>query len=177
MSNDRSMTIALERQDPIARAYEDHALEATRLAYFLVGDAQTAEDLVQDAFVRIMGRWGSLRKPDAFRAYLSRAVVNLSKKHFRRKGLERAFVRREKQVGPSGLESMPDVAVKDELWRALRSLPHRQRTAVVLRYYADMSEHEAADAMGCSVGAINSLVTRALAGLRRRIRASEGDES
>lgn len=177
MSNDGSMTMALEGENRVTRAYAEHAPEATRLAYFLVGDPQTAEDLVQDAFVRILGRWGSLRKPDAFRAYLCRTVVNLSKKHFRRKGLERAFLQRERRTGSSELQAMPDVAVKDELWRALQSLPHRQRAAVVLRYYADLSEQQAADAMGCSVGAINSLVARGLTGLRRQIRVSEGDES
>jgi RNA polymerase sigma factor (sigma-70 family) len=62
---------------------------------------------------------------------------------------------------------------QDVLWRALGELPHRQRTAVVLRYYEDLSEEQTADAMRCSPRAVNALVSRAMAALRQRIQKEE----
>ncbi|MDQ3956871.1 MAG: RNA polymerase sigma factor, partial [Actinomycetota bacterium] len=82
----------------LARLYERHAPEAVRLAYLLIGDRQGAEDIAQDAFVKVAGRFHDLRHPDAFRPYLRRAVVNLCNSHFRRKTVERAFLRREAAV-------------------------------------------------------------------------------
>lgn len=172
-----SVVMTQERRLTAAEAYSAHAPHATRLAYYLVGDAQTAEDLVQDAFVRVLGRWGSLRKPESFRFYLSRTVVNLARKHFRRKHLERAFLRQERSQAGAAEHGLPDISGRDELWNVLQRLPHRQRTAVVLRYYMDMSEQQTADAMDCSANAVNSLVTRALRTLREAIGTDQGETS
>lgn len=79
----------------LARLYEAHAPAAYRLAFLLTGEADLAEDLVQDAFVRIIGRFGQLRSPEAFDAYLRRTVVNLSYGVFRRRRVERAFLAAE----------------------------------------------------------------------------------
>src|SRR5919198_5236446 len=76
--------------------YLRHADEAVRLAYLLTGDRHLAEDLVQDTFVRLAGRLVHLRDPGAFHAYLRRTVVNLTNSHYRRKRLERAYLRRER---------------------------------------------------------------------------------
>ena len=149
--------------DRIAEAYAAYAPGALRAAYFLVGDREVAHDLVQDAFVRIMGRFGSTRQPEKFQAYLNRTLVNLSRSYLRRRGLERRFL----QVMPA--DAVTDPARDDEMWQALRDLPHRQCTALVLRYYMDLSEQQAADAMGCSERALNSLVTRGLSNLRRQL--------
>lgn len=148
----------------MAEAYATYAPGATRAAYFLVGDREVAHDIVQDAFVRILGRFGSRRQPEKFQAYLHQTIVNLSRNHLRRRGLERMFVQRGVPAS-----SEPDPGTDDEMWQALQTLPHRQRTALVLRYYLDMSEREAADAMGCSDSAVNSLVTRGLASLRGQL--------
>src|SRR3954447_9659168 len=74
--------------------YLRHADGAVRLAYLLTGDMTLAEDVVQDAFVRLAGRLVHLRDPGAFEAYLRRTVVNLSRSHFRRRYVERAYLQR-----------------------------------------------------------------------------------
>lgn len=152
--------------------YVRHAPAALRLAFFLTGDRELAQDLVQDAFVRIAGRFGHLRTPDAFEAYLRRTIVNLFTSHLRRLRLERAELARERAARP--IETMPADAVEhDDLVRALRHLPERQRAAVVLRFYEDLTEREAADVLRCSTGAVNSLVSRAMASLRDEMRGWE----
>ncbi len=122
----------------VATAYSEHAPGLARLAFLLTGDAWLAEDLVQEAFVRAVGRFVHLRRSEALHAYLRRTVVNLVGKHVRRAKLERAYV---VQAAPgSRAASQPDVALQEELWCALRKLPHRQRAALVLRFYEDLSE-------------------------------------
>jgi RNA polymerase sigma-70 factor (sigma-E family) len=145
---------------------------ALRLAYFLTGQHEVAEDLVQDAFVRVAGRFRYLRVPDAFDAYLRRTIVNLAMSHRRRQRLERAHLVREGAV-PVGTTSQGDPAERDRLWRALLDLPDRQRAAIVLRFYEDLSEREAAAVLGCSSGALNQLVVRGMATLRERIGKDE----
>ena len=78
----------------LGELYVRHADDAVRLAYLLTGDPALAEDLVQDAFVRLAGRLAHLRDPGAFHAYLRKTVVNLSNSHFRRRKVERAYLER-----------------------------------------------------------------------------------
>ncbi len=116
---------------------------ALRLAYFLTGNRELAEDLVQEAFVRVAGRFRHLRMPDAFDAYLRRTIVNLYTSQLRRTKLERAYVSRH-GADPSVASEPGDPAARDDLWRALHTLPERQRAAIVLRFYEDLSEHQSA---------------------------------
>ena len=119
----------------------DMRLSATRLAYLLTGDRQLAEDLVQDASVKLAGRLVHLRDPGAFDAYLRRTVVNLANSHFRRKRVERTYLSRTAAEPPVFGEA-PDTGRRDELWKGLQRLPTRQRTAIVLRVYEDLPEDE-----------------------------------
>jgi RNA polymerase sigma-70 factor (sigma-E family) len=151
--------------------YVRNAPGALRLAYFLSGDRERAEDLVQEAFVRVAGRFRHLRMPDAFDAYLRRTIVNLFTSQMRRANLERAFLARH-AAATSAMSDPGDPATHDELWRALQTLPVRQRAAIVLRYYEDLSEHQSAEILRCSDGALNQLVVRGMAALREQI----GDE-
>jgi RNA polymerase sigma-70 factor (sigma-E family) len=151
----------------LADLYERHAPAAGRLAYLLTGDRVLAEDLVQEAFVRVVGRFRHLRVPDAFEAYLRRTIVNLHTSQLRRRRLERAYLEREGRAEASTTD--PDIDAREELWRAVLALPPRQRAAVVLRFYEDLSERETADALGCSPSAAKSLVARAMQTLRARI--------
>ena len=112
----------------------------------------------------MFARWGNLRDPDSFAAYLNRTIVNLAHKTHRRQGIERRYL--DKQPRVEAVAPQRDYETADELWRQLQSLPQRQRTAIVLRYYEDLSEHQAAEAMGCSETAVASLVQRALGALR-----------
>ncbi|MDP9223174.1 MAG: SigE family RNA polymerase sigma factor [Actinomycetota bacterium] len=155
-----------QRKESVADLYQRHAADAVQLAYLLSGDKHLAEDLAQDAFVRLFGRFQELRKPEAFPFYLRRTIVNLSRDHFRRLQRERALSRRHHS---SELEDdyRPDqVEVRDGLLEALQRLPPRQRAAVVLRYCEGLSEHESAEILQTSVGAVNSLVSRGLGSLR-----------
>lgn len=154
-------TIERTRRDALAEAYGTHAPDAVRLAFLLTGDGELARDLVQDAFVRVAGRWPRTNDPEKFRAYLRKTVANLAKNHFRRRSLERRHLATERPPRP-----VPDVADRGEIIDALLTLPIRQRTAIVLRYYLDLSERDAADAMGCSVAALKALSARAIRHLR-----------
>src|SRR5215210_7157174 len=140
--------------------YSANAQRAGRLAYFLVGDRELAQDLVQEAFLRVFARWGNLREAHSFAPYLNRTIVNLANKTHRRRRIERRYL--DKQPRIEAVASTRDYETADELWRELQSLSQRQRTAIVLRYYEDLSDHQAAEAMGCSETAVASLVQRAL---------------
>jgi RNA polymerase sigma factor (sigma-70 family) len=131
----------------LAQLYARHAAEAIRLAYLITGDRLLAEDLVQDAFVKLAGRLVHLRDPDAFDAYLRRTVVNLANSHFRRKKLERAYLRRT-VAEPPAFGGAPDTDRRAELWKDLQRLPARQRTAIVLRIYEDLPESSVAEILG-----------------------------
>jgi RNA polymerase sigma-70 factor (sigma-E family) len=149
----------------MAELYQAHAPDAARLAYLLTGDRALAEDLVHEAFVRMFGRFRDLRQPDAFRAYLRTTVVNLARSHFRRRKAERAYVERARA---------PDAGATDpggrlEMWEALQRLQPRQRAAIVLRYYEDLTEAQTAEVLGCAVGTVKSLVSRGLERLRTEI--------
>ncbi|MBA2528871.1 MAG: SigE family RNA polymerase sigma factor [Euzebyales bacterium] len=148
-----------------AGVYAAHHPEALRLAYLLCGDAHRAEDTVADVFVKVyrQTRRGAIACP---RAYIRRAVVNEVNSRFRRLALERREARRRWGDDRGTRAADEQLADADQVFTALRSLPQRQRTAVVLRYYADLSEADAAAAMGVSVGTVKSSVSRGLDRLR-----------
>jgi RNA polymerase sigma-70 factor (sigma-E family) len=159
----------------VAELYVRHSPAAWRLAFLLTGDRTAAEDLVQEAFIRVVGRFAHLRVPDAFEAYLRRTIVNLHTSQLRRTRLERSFVERERHVIAGGLvePAAENLGEREELWRELLRLPARQRAAVVLRFYEDLSERETADVLRCSPAAAKSLVARAMETLRTRVREDE----
>lgn len=151
------------RRPTFENLYRAHVGEARRVAYLCVGDLAHAEDIVQDAFIRVLGRFGDLRKPSAFKTYLMQTVISLSKNHFRRRSVERNHPHIAPE--PVGAPTEPD----DELLNALRRLPHRQRTAVVLRYCQDLSENDTAEILQTSTKAVQSLVRRGLATLKKEV--------
>ena len=154
----------------LAELYVRYADGAVRLAYLLTGDVPLAEDIVQDAFVRLAGRLIHLRDPDAFESYLRRTVMNLSTSHFRRRRVERTYLSRTGGAATAqDVRPGPSVEDRDLLWRALGALTKRQRIAVVLRFYEDLSEREVADILKCRPGTVKSLVSRGLETLRNEI--------
>jgi RNA polymerase sigma-70 factor (sigma-E family) len=162
----------LDRTGGLEELYVRNAPAALRLAYFLTGDRDQAEDLVQEAFVRVAGRFLHFRVPDNLPGYLRRTIVNLFTSQLRRRRLERKWLHRQASEDTSRWPTDP--ATRDDLWSALELLPERQRVAIVLRYYEDLSEREAADVLGCSMGALNQLVVRAMSTLREHVRKDEG---
>lgn len=147
--------------------YRDHGPAAFRLAYLLTGSRAGAEDLVQDAFVRMLARLRHVREPEMLRSYLTRTIVNLAKNEYRRQGRLRAFLSSGRGAAPAST-AIPDVEGRDELHAQLLRLPLRQRAALVLRYCEDQSEADVADALGCSAKAVRSLVGRGVETIRTR---------
>jgi len=135
--------------------YRERYAVAVRLAYGLVGDRSTAEELVQDVFVRISGRFVMLDNPDA---YLRTSIVNAARSHMRRRILERRNAQGPPDPStPSHLVEFADV---------LKRLNHRQRIAIVLRFFEGLDDDTIADMLGCRRATVRSLVHRGLASLR-----------
>jgi RNA polymerase sigma factor (sigma-70 family) len=135
-----------------------------RLAHLLVGDRAVAEELVQDAFLRLHPRLGQVADPGA---YLRTTVVNLCRGHGRRRATAQRHapgLARTDRVEPPPLP--PEL---DEVWLALQRLPVRRRDALVLRYYADLGTDEVARLLGTRPATARSLIHRGLASLRKEL--------
>jgi RNA polymerase sigma-70 factor (sigma-E family) len=139
--------------------YAEHYGRMVQLAYLTTGSREVAEELVQDAFVGLHLRWGTVQQPAA---YLRRSVVNGCRDLGRRRARYR--VREPKLAEPSATTDAPD-----ELWDALGRLSPRQRAAIVLRYWGGLPEHEVADALGVRPGTVKSLLHRGIEALRQEI--------
>ena len=148
--------------------YSTHIDYAVRLAFLMTGDRLQAEDIAHDAFVKIAGRFKDLRDPAAFPGYLRTTVLNLARSHLRRLRTQRDYLERERRAATSPSSSAGNEG-DDALWESLQRLTHRQRAAIVLRYYEDLSEAQTAEALGCSLSAVKSLVSRGLQELRAEI--------
>ncbi len=148
----------------LSELYVAYAPDGIRLAFLLTGDRALAEDLVQDAFVRIVGRLRHLREPNAFWTYLRRTIVNLATSHFRHGRVERAYLDRL-AAAPAALANDHD-ELDETMHRVLLGLPQRQRAAIVLRFYEDLSDVQTAAVLGCSPGTVRSLVSRGIKTLR-----------
>lgn len=165
------------RSEPAAHAvaalYEAHALGLVRLAVVMTGDEGTAEDIVQDAFLGLYRRWDRLTDLPFPLAYLRASVLNGCRTALRRRSRgDRAHYLAEV---PS--ESAEARALLSEEQRAvaqaIRELPGRQREALVLRYYLNLSEADTAQAMRVSRGTVKSATSRALAAVGRRLQEGQ----
>lgn len=164
---------ALERKG-IGDLYAQHAAPLQRLAYLLTGDHHLAEDLTQQAFVKFYGRFFNLRSSSAAAAYLRKTLLNLARGSHRRKHIEREYIRRHANSVEQAVE-MPSVENSDLVVKALHALPYRQRAAIVLRFYEDLTEAQAADIMDCSPTAMKSLTARAMSSLRALLEGADSD--
>ncbi len=152
-----------------------------RTAYVLTGHRHTAEDLLQTALAKAYLSWGRLRDPHAADAYVRRIMVNEHASWWRR-----AWRRREASIGVlpeprrdgrSAAAGFGGPAVdeteasgeRDAMWTLVQTLPPRQKAAMVLRFYEDLSEAETARVLGVSVGTVKSQTSRAVATLRERL--------
>ena len=157
----------------VTELYSVHYRALVRLAALLVRDTPTAEEIVQDAFVAMHGGWQRLRDAENALAYLRQAVVNRSRSVLR----HRTVVDKNLQKAPPDMPSAEHGALalleRSAVVAALRKLPDRQREAIVLRYYADLSEAEIASAMNISRGAVKSHTARGMAALRVELEQEE----
>ena len=152
----------------------DHGGQLLRTACLVTGDAHLGEDLLQTALAKAYGSWAKVRQADHPVAYVRRLMINAHLSWVRRlTNTERV------------LETFPDVGVgdhqtahaeSDEMRQALLRLSPRVRTAVVLRYFDDLSEAETAQLMGCSRSTVNNHVTRGLTALRGLLAARTDDD-
>lgn len=161
----------MSRRDAFAEFALARAAALHRAAYLMVGDDQLAQDLVQEALTKTYVAWPRLRDPSAAEAYTRKAITTTAITWFRRKGWNNerpSDLLPERRVDGGA----SDVAERVTVWNAVQSLPPRQRAALVLRYYEDLTEAQTAAAMSCAVGTVKSQVAAGL----RKLREQLGDD-
>ncbi|MGH3366487.1 MAG: SigE family RNA polymerase sigma factor [Nocardioidaceae bacterium] len=165
------MSNTWDADDAVTEIYAAHYASLVRMAAMLVRSTAEAEEVVQDAFVAMHGRWRRLRGSDRALAYLRQAVVNTARSRLRHREVEQ---RHRPAPLPAAVSAEQVALLSTEhsaVFEALKDLPQRQREAVVLRYYVDLSEAEIAAAMGVSRGAVKSHTARGMAALRTALEA------
>jgi RNA polymerase sigma-70 factor (sigma-E family) len=150
----------------VAQLYSIQYRPLVRLATLLVRDVATAEEVVQDAFVAMRGGWQRLGDAEKALAYLRQAVVNRSRSVLRHRTAAGSDLQQVLPDTPGAEGGALGLLEQAAARAALRGLPDRQREAIVLRYYAGLSEGEIAAAMGISQGAVKSHAARGLSALR-----------
>jgi RNA polymerase sigma-70 factor (sigma-E family) len=162
-------TSAATTEETLTALYVAEYGRLLRLAALLVDDVYSCEEIVQEAYLKVhaalLGPKPRLRDEDRALAYLRQTVVNLARSSLRRRIVARKHAPRPMPDAPSAEEGAYAQVERAAVVKALRNLPRRQREAVVLRYYGDLSEATAASVMGVSVGAVKSYTSRGLAAL------------
>lgn len=159
--------VAATQADQLSTLHREQFRPLVRLAAIVLGDVGLAEQVVQDAFVKLQVRWGGLRGIDNAPAYLRAAVLNGARSQLRRHKVRDRFAARrtvERPV-PTPEAAAVDIDDHDRMITALRRLSGRQREALTLRYYLDLPEAEIAAAMGVSAGSVKAHLHRGLANL------------
>lgn len=136
-----------------------------RTAYLLTGNRADAEDLLQTALAKTYLAWDRIREREALDGYVRRVMVNTQTSFWRRRRVEESALG-ELPERSAGRDETADLDLHDALWTALAGLPRKQRAALVLRYYEDLSEAETARVLGVSLGTVKSTTSRALTKLR-----------
>ena len=154
--------------EALEQLYAAHWRRLVRLSVLLVHDLPTAEEVVQDAFVAVHGRWSRLRDHDQALAYLRQAVVNGSRSTLRHRAVVARHAARHgvPAVLPGADEAVATGSRRTAVLEALRGLPQRQREVIALRYYLDLTEAEISTTLGISRGAVKSHASRGAAALR-----------
>jgi RNA polymerase sigma-70 factor (sigma-E family) len=153
--------------------FADEFWPLRRIGFLLTGDWGEAEELAQEAMARTFAAWPRVRGYDRPAAFARKVLLNRHRSLLRRAVVEARHLLASRPQD----RHEPDFGGDDlVLWQALRRLPARQRTAIVLRYYLDLSEAEVARQLGVPAGMVKSLVHRGLARLRERLGATYADE-
>jgi RNA polymerase sigma-70 factor (sigma-E family) len=157
---------AWDASEVVTEIYRDHYNQLVRLAVMLVHDVQTAEEVVQDAFEAMHLAWRRLRESEKALSYLRQAIVNKSRSVLRHRKVVEMHAPKPAPDEQSAEHAALTLIERSAVTSALRTLPVRQREAVVLRYYGDFPEADIAKAMGISRGAVKSHTARAMAALK-----------
>ena len=150
----------------VTEIYSTHYRSLVRLAVLLVRDVATAEEVVQDSFVAMHGAWKRLRDSDKALSYLRQSVVNRSRSVLRHRVVVDRNAPKPAPDMPSAEQGALSLLERSAVIAALRTLPLRQREALVLKFYADLSEAQIAASMGISQGAVKSHTARGMASMR-----------
>ena len=159
----------IARDDGMWHLYERRYADMVRFAAFLTGDVDAAQDIAQEAFVRLLDAWDRIVDPERADAYLKATIVNLVRGEHRR----RETAVRRGQPHLSLVASAEDDAIgrvgRQHVLDAVSALPIRQRACVVMRHWMRMSESEIAGTLGLSVGSVRTHVKRGTATLQRTL--------
>jgi RNA polymerase sigma factor (sigma-70 family) len=148
----------------------DVYLPLVRMLTLYCGDPDVARDIAQESMIKVSSRWGAVQKMDNPRGWVWKVSINLANSHYRRRKLEQRSYRAVHQAADVSARDH-DVALEVSIRSMLQSLSPRQREALVLRYYQDMSVAEAAQVMGCSPSTVKKLAARGLTAMRDAIGA------
>jgi len=157
--------LELDADQAVAQLYAVHYQPLIRLAAMLVRDVAAAEEVVQDAFVAIHDAWPRLGDAEKALAYLRQAVLNRSRSVLGQPTIAEQNLPETPET-PGAEDTVLDLPEPDATLAALGGLPALQREAILLRYYADLSEAEIAATMGISRGAVKAHTARGMAALR-----------
>lgn len=149
----------------VAALYQHHAVGLIRLAYLMLGDRAGAEDAVQDAFCGLYRHWDRLADRDRALAYVRSSVLNGCRSALRRRTTGRRLLTAYQPPTASAEAAVLGLEERQEVMRAVRRLPERQREALVLRFYLDLPEREIARLMGLRPSSVRSATARALKAL------------
>lgn len=151
----------------VVELYAAHHTSLVRLAALVAPEDGMAEDLVQEAFVRLYKSWRRIREPEKVPAYLRATIVNLA----RGRGRRMAVAWRNRPAPPDDAASAEDGALRREgqqvVIEALRKLPGRQRECLVLRYYQGLTESEIAETLGIGIGSVRTHTSRGMTALEK----------
>ncbi len=134
------------------QCYEVNFDAFIKMAYLVVQSKEIAEDIVQDTFFKVGNNWGSIEFPIA---YTRKAIVHSCNSYFRHKRIEKIFAPRLAKL------TLDEPLHTNDLAEFIKKLPRKQRIAIILRFYEDLTDDQIADAIGCNKTAIPSLITRA----------------
>ena len=157
---------ARDADQAVAALYNAHYRSLVRLAVLLVRDVAAGEEVVQDSFIAMHGAWPQLRDTEKALSYLRQSVVNRSRSVLRHRMVVDKNAPKPAPDMPSAEQGALSLLERSAVIAALRTLPLRQREALVLKFYADLSEAQIATAMGISRGAVKSHTARGVAALR-----------
>ncbi|UPK75886.1 SigE family RNA polymerase sigma factor [Nocardioidaceae bacterium SCSIO 66511] len=155
-----------DRYDGFREFFAARRSDLSRTAFFLTGDDNAAEDLLQEAMVKTAAKWHRIHPNGNPDAYVRQVMLNLVRSRWRRRQKITEYATDEVPEVHSAHDIESAVVAKSVLGRALQTLTARQRATLYFRYYEDLSEAETARLLGCSTGTVKSQSHAALAKLR-----------